>query len=136
MRPRSTGSFFLPKEVDLGIIRLYTVSITIRKEGNMKVTVVHTAFEDAPQIVAEVDASHATKVEEALEYAYRWTQNIMDSWSLKMEQDGNDRVTVKAPLHVDESGKTWGLRSTSVRDMMHVNGRSFEVANMGFQELI
>ena len=35
----------------------------------MKVTVVHTAFEDAPRIVAEVEAPHA-KVEEALEYAY------------------------------------------------------------------
>ena len=33
----------------------------------MKVTVVHTAFEDAPQIVAEVNSPHA-KVEEALEY--------------------------------------------------------------------
>ena len=101
----------------------------------MKVTVVHTAFEDAPRIVAEVEAPH-TKVEEALEYAYRWTQNIHDSWSLKMPADGNPAVTVKAPLHVDEDGKEWGLRSTSMRDMMHVNGRSFEVAMMGFQELV
>ena len=48
----------------------------------MKVTVVHTAFEDKPQIVAEVNAPHA-KVEEALEYAYRWTNNVMGSWSRK-----------------------------------------------------
>ena len=101
----------------------------------MKVTVVHTAFEDAPRIVATVEAPHA-KVEEELEYAYRWTQNIHDSWSLKMPADGNPAVTVKAPLHVDEDGKEWGLRSTSMRDMMHVNGRSFEVAMMGFQELV
>ena len=109
----------------------------------MKVTVVHTAFEDAPRIVAEVEAPHA-KVEEALEYAYRWTNNVMGSWSIKREMisedyangDLNDAGTVKAPLHVDDKGNEWGHRSTSVGDMMHVDGRSFEVARMGFQELI
>ena len=93
----------------------------------MKVTVVHTAFEDAPQIVAEVNSPHATN-------------NVMGSWSRKQEmfEDGsangdlNDNVVVKAPLH--EGGM--GLRSTSVGDMMHVDGRSFEVARLGFQELI
>jgi len=100
----------------------------------MKVTVVHTAFEDAPQIVAEVNSPHA-KVEEALEYAYRWTNNVMGSWSrddLEDNGDYNPNVTRVAPLH--EGGM--GLRSTSVGDMMHVDGRSFEVARMGFQELI
>ena len=105
----------------------------------MKVTVVHTAFEDAPRIVAEVQAP-ADTVESALEYAYRWTNNVMGSWSRKQEifEDGtangdlNDNVVVKAPLH--EGGM--GLRSTSMGDMMHVDGRSFEVAMMGFQELI
>ena len=105
----------------------------------MKVTVVHTAFEDAPRIVAEVNSPHA-KVEEALEYAYRWTNNVMGSWSIKREMlsdeyangDLNDNVVVKAPLH--EGGL--GLRSTSVGDMMHVDGRTFEVARLGFQELI
>ena len=109
----------------------------------MKVTVVHTAFEDAPKIVAEVNAPQA-KVEEALEYAYRWTNNVMGSWSIKREMisedyangDLNDAVTVKAPLYVDEKGNEWGHRSTSVGDMMHVDGRTFEVATMGFQELI
>ena len=100
----------------------------------MKVTVVHTAFEDAPQIVAEVNSPHA-KVEEALEYAYRWTNNVMGSWSrddLEDNGDYNPNVTRVAPLHEDGMG----LRSTSVGDMMHVDGRSFEVARMGFQELI
>jgi hypothetical protein len=104
----------------------------------MKITVVHKAFEDTPQVVAEVEAPHAV-VEEALEYAYRWTNNVMGSWSRKQEifEDGsangdlNANVTVKAPLH--EGGM--GLRSTSVGDMMHVDGRSFEVAGMGFTEL-
>ena len=100
----------------------------------MKVTVVHTAFEDAPRIVAEVNAP-LSKVEEALEYAYRWTNNVMGSWSrddLEDNGDYNPNVTRVAPLHKDGMG----LRSTSMGDMMHVNGRSFEVAMMGFQELI
>ena len=104
----------------------------------MKITVVHKAFEDTPQVVAEVEAPHAV-VEEALEYAYRWTNNVMGSWSRKQEifEDGsangdlNANVVVKAPLH--EGGM--GLRSTSVGDMMHVDGRSFEVAGLGFTEL-
>jgi len=107
----------------------------------MKVTVVHTAFEDTPRIVAEVTApADTTSVEQALEYAYRWTNNVMGSWSRKEEVfdngsangDLNDAVVVKAPLH--KGGM--GLRSTSMGDMMHVNGRSFEVAMAGFQELI
>ena len=111
----------------------------------MKITVVHKAFEDTPQIVAEVTApADAGSVEEALEYAYRWTNNVMGSWSIKKKnfEDGepngdfNPNVKVMADLHVDESGKAWGLRSTSVRDMMHVDGRSFEVAGFGFTELV
>tara|TARA_B100001113_G_scaffold349064_1_gene343899 strand:- start:608 stop:937 length:330 start_codon:yes stop_codon:yes gene_type:complete len=109
----------------------------------MKITVVHKAFEDTPQVVAEVEAPHSV-VEEALEYAYRWTNNVMGSWSIKKQnfEDGepngdfNPNVKVVADLHVDESGKAWGLRSTSVRDMMHVDGRSFEVAGFGFTELV
>ena len=44
----------------------------------MKITVVHKAFEDTPIIVAEVTApADAESVESALEYAYRWTNNVM-----------------------------------------------------------
>ena len=102
----------------------------------MKITVVHKAFEDTPIIVAEVTApADAESVESALEYAYRWTNNVMGSWSRDdLEDNGDFNPAVKrvAPLHEDGMG----LRSTSVGDMMHVNGRSFEVAMMGFQELV
>ena len=102
----------------------------------MKVTVVHTAFEDAPIIVAEVTApADTSSVESALEYAYRWTNNVMGSWSRDdLEDNGDYNPAVKrvADLHKDGMG----LRSTSMGDMMHVDGRSFEVAMMGFQELV
>ena len=59
-----------------------------------QVAVIHTAFESKPSTVAFVNVKEDMTLIEKLEYAYRWTQNIMDSWSLKMPEDGNDDVTV------------------------------------------
>ena len=56
-----------------------------------------------------VQTKEGMTLNEKLEYAYRWTQNIMDSWSLKMPMDGNDDVTVMGELHVDENGQKWGI---------------------------
>ena len=87
--------------------------------------------------------SEGTEEMEAMEYAYRWTNNVMGSWSIKKEvfEDGetngdfNPNVTVMAPLHVDDSGKEWGLRSTSVGDPMLVGTKKYEVASFGFKEI-
>ena len=71
----------------------------------------------------------------SLEYAYRWTQNIMDSWSLKMENDGNDDVEVVAELPVYD-GKTYGLRSSMMGDRFYVeDGDAYECAMIGFEAL-
>ena len=94
-----------------------------------QVAVIHTAFEDAPSTVAFVDVPEGTLIEK-LEYAYRWTQNIMDSWSLKMPQDGNDAVTV-----VGDVSDGYGLRSTSVGDQMLVGNVKYKVARFGFETL-
>ena len=104
----------------------------------MKVTVVHKAFEDTPITVADVETPFAV-VEEALEYAYRWTNNVMGSWSRKEKffEDGtengdyNENVTVMAPLHEDGMG----LRSTSMGDQMLVGTKKYEVAMCGFEEI-
>ena len=98
----------------------------------MKIEVIHAAFEDQAETVATVD--YVGKITDGLEYAYRWTQNIMDSWSMKMPQDGNDAVTVVKPLHKDEQGKAWGHRSTSVGDYMRVGGELYRVAGCGFED--
>jgi len=74
-----------------------------------QVAVIHTAFEDTPSTVAFVNVPEFPTLIETLEYAYRWTQNIMDSWSLKMPEDGNDAVTV-----VGDISDGYGLRSTSL----------------------
>ena len=97
---------------------------------NQPVAVIHTAFEDSPRTVALVQTKEGMTTNEKLEYAYRWTQNIMDSWSLKMPQDGNDDVTVMGEI-VDGMG----LRSTSVGDQMLVGTTKYKVAMCGFEEI-
>ena len=105
------------------------------KETNQTVAVIHTAFEDKPSTVALVQTKEGMSLIEKLEYAYRWTQNIMDSWSLKMPMDGNDDVTVMGELTVDENGQKWGLRSTSVGDQILVGTEKYVVAPFGFKTL-
>ena len=91
---------------------------------------IHTAFEDTPSTVAFVDVPEFPTLIETLEYAYRWTQNIMDSWSLKMPEDGNDAVTV-----VGDISDGYGLRSTSVGDQILVGTEKYVVAPFGFETL-
>ena len=85
--------------------------------------------------VAEVNVWHTEDVDEALEYAYRYTNNVDGSWSKKIGEDANDDVTVLAPLHVTEDGRTIGLRSTSMFDRMVLNGKTYRVSITGFKEV-
>ena len=96
-----------------------------------KVAVIHTAFEDKPSTVAFVEVPNdAETLTDKLEFAYRWTQNIMDSWSLKGPGDSNDMVTV-----VGDISSGIGLRSTSVGDQILVGTEKYVVAPMGFTTL-
>ena len=97
---------------------------------NQPVAVIHTAFEDSPRTVALVHTKEGMSLDEKLEYAYRWTQNIMDSWSLKLPMDGNDDVTVMGEI-VDGMG----IRSTSVGDQILVGNTKYKVAPCGFEEI-
>jgi hypothetical protein len=111
-------------------------------ENNMtQVAVIHSAFEDTPNTVAFVEVGERTG-EEALEYAYRWTNNVMGSWSIKEKfigshenGDYNEDVTVMAPLHVDKEGKEWGHRSTSMGDQMLLGTTKYKVAAFGFEKI-
>lgn len=113
----------------------------------MKVTVQHinqneiTGAVEGFTDVAVVNAVDIDDVNEALEYAYRWTQNITGSWSIQEEtigdyenHDFNHWVTVLAPLHVI-NGRTYGLRSTSMFDRMVANGKTYKVDMIGFKEV-
>ena len=107
-----------------------------------QVAVIHTAFEDKPSTVAFVDVPELPSLIETLEYAYRWTNNVMGSWSIKKKvfEDGtpngdfNPNVTVMKPLEVID-GQEWGHRSTSMGDQMLVGNKKYVVAMMGFETL-
>ena len=106
----------------------------------MKVTVQHieqdrntgavVGFTD----VAEVNVWHTEDTDAALEYAYRYTNNVDGSWSMKIGSDANNDVTVLASLPV-ANGRTYGLRSTSMFDRLVLNGKTYKVDMMGFKEV-
>jgi hypothetical protein len=106
--------------------------------------VIHTAFEDTPRTVAFVEVGDRTG-SDALEYAYRLTQNIEGSWSKGpvMEWEGQEHdngdysqdITVMQPLHVDADGKEWGHRSTSMGDQILFGTAKYVVGAVGFEEI-
>lgn len=96
-----------------------------------QVAVIHTAFEGKPSTVAFVEIPNdAESVIDKLEYAYKWTNNIHGSWSLKIGNDANPNVTV-----VGDISSGMGLRSTSVGDQMLLGTEKYVVARMGFETL-
>jgi len=102
----------------------------------MKIIVKHITYNEITGAVegftpvAEVNFSDGHNVTDVLEYAFRWTNNLMGSWSKKIGEDANDDVTV---LVEREDGL--GLRSTSMFDRMEVNGVEYEVGMVGFKEV-
>ena len=100
----------------------------------MQITVYHRTAENTYDRVAVVEAPMNNEMA-ALEYAYRWTNNIEGSWSKKIGADANDNVTVVAPLPVHE-GRTYGLRSSMIGDRFYVKGgEAYSVAMLGFKVL-
>lgn len=109
---------------------------TIKRRHIMKIIVKHmerneiTGDVEGFTPVALVDVTDLSNhaVEEQLEYAFRWTNNLMGSWSKKIGADANDDVEV---LVEREDGL--GLRSTSMGDRMEIDGMEYRVAMVGFK---
>lgn len=97
--------------------------------------VIHCAHGDETGPVAQVTAE-GPSVEAELEFAFRWTQNIHDSWSMGGKQDGNPAVKRLAPLVQGHDGKEYGLRSTMVGDRMIRDGEVWIVDRTGFYKAI
>lgn len=111
-----------------------------------QVAVIHSAFEETSQVVAFVDVGDRTG-NDALEYAYRRTNNISGSWSrgpqvevngeLLDNPDYSEDVTLMAALPVSKrTGETMGLRSTSMNDQMLLGNKKYRVASFGFKEIV
>jgi len=103
----------------------------------MKVTVFQKDFDTNEFVrVAVVNAPTNDELG-ALEYAYRYTNNVDGSWSMKIGADANDNVEVVAELPVSKkTGKQMGLRSTMMFDRMEVEGGDvYSVDMVGFTAL-
>ena len=106
---------------------------------NFTITVIHASFleeGETPKAVAKVTTS-GMDLFQATEYAYRYTNNVDGSWSMKIGEDAQDNVEVIAPL-IMHNGQQFGRRSTSVGDVMLVDDGEgfqdyFEVAGFGFE---
>lgn len=114
----------------------------------MEILVQHAKFDNETGAVlgyndvALVDATFTTDINEALEYAYRYTNNVMGSWSIKkttfptrdggemQNGDYNDDVTV---LYTRPDGM--GQRSTMIGDRMIVDGVTYKCATFGFTKV-
>ena len=106
----------------------------------MIATLIHQAFNDEPETVAKIDVGNRTGMT-ALEYVHRITQNIEGSWSKgelfddgTVNPDYNEDIRLTTMLETDEDGVTWGLRSTSMGDIVELQGKRWVVAMMGFKE--
>ena len=79
---------------------------------NFTITVIHASFleeGETPKAVAKVTTS-GMDLFEATEYAYRYTNNIDGSWSMKIGEDANDDVS----SDVDQDLVDRGLRFSGV----------------------
>ena len=112
----------------------------------MKVLVQHAKFDNQTgEVLGYTDVALVNVPEEisafgttndCLEYAWRYTNNVDGSWSMKIGSDANDNVTVLADLPVSKrTGNPMGLRSSMMGDRFEVDGVEYKVAMSGFKEV-
>ena len=99
-----------------------------------KVTVIHTAWEEKPKVVATVDAGNLSDMG-ALEYAFRATQNYPESWStgpFLSNGEPNSEYNPDVTFLGDENDST-EVRSTVVGDELLYEGDRYKVDEYGFK---
>lgn len=90
---------------------------------------------EAVALVTIPDDGRKHTIDDMLEYAYRWTQNVQGSWSMKIGPDANDYVKLLSGVHQGDDGKQYGLKSTSMYDRMILDGELYEVESFGFRRV-
>jgi hypothetical protein len=119
------------KEMQMTVVKVFYIS---PKEDFSGVDRVH---------VANVRVDESWSIENALEFAYRRTQNIMGSWSMGSRiSDGfgdfidngdfSTAVDVMAPLRM-YNGRAMGHRSSMPNDEFELNGDTYRCDTFGFQ---
>jgi len=86
--------------------------------------------------VAEVQVADDISDADALEFAFRWTNNTNGSWSGGERDysnpDYNADVEVLEPLPV-ANGREYGHRSSMVGDVFGLGPRAYKVMSCGFE---
>ena len=90
-------------------------------EGRDKVSVIHSAFGESPNVVAFVECPATMTTDEKLEFAFMKTNSIEDAWW------NNAEVTKMF------GGE--GCRSTSVGDMVLVGTEKFLCESTGWSKV-
>ena len=112
----------------------------------MKITVNHADFDrQTGEVLGYTPVAEVNVPEEiaafgttndCLEYAWRYTNNVDGSWSMKIGSDANDNVTVLADLPVSKrTGNPMGLRSSMMGDRFEIDGVEYKVAMSGFKQV-
>ena len=73
-----------------------------------------------------------------LNYAWRYTNNILGSWSKndgEYNPDFSPFVEVLGEYPIGRDGKEYGLRSSMVGDIFEIDGKEWIVAPVGFKML-
>jgi hypothetical protein len=92
-----------------------------------KVTVLHGAL---PMARFHFDVETDT---DALNLAWRHTNNVIDSWSRPGGEDAHESLELLEPLYIHD-GREYGHRSSMVGDVFIVDGRRYTVDTFGFSE--
>lgn len=110
----------------------------------IEVLVAHLDRETGKKLPVALVEFQGDDINAALDYAYRWTNNIDGSWSQgeEISYDGhmyenpdfnpNVHVLGVLPTHL---GRTYGIRSTSVGDFLVTKDGAFKVASIGFERI-
>ena len=89
-------------------------------EGVESVSVIHTAFEEKPHVVAFVEVSAKLSTEAKLEKAFMLTNSINDAW---WNNEGITKMFYP---------RTEGCRSTSVGDMVLIGKEKYLCEKSGW----
>lgn len=115
----------------------------------MQVQVLYADRDGSYDHVANINFQHLSPndpvdIKEGLELSFQYTQNIMGSWSrgprieiegkFQQNPDWYSNVEVVKPLEI-YNGQEYGHRSSMVGDRMLVDGKIYEVATFGFNEV-
>ena len=91
------------------------------KNPKERVSVIHSAFDENPHVVAFVDVNKTWTVTEKLEFVFEKTNNINDAWWT------NEEVTKMFDGD--------GCRSTSVGDMLLVGTEKYKCEGSGWSKV-